>query len=453
MGLFLQPDVSLSIEADGAVLFREGVPVSHILGVGEALALSWLASTGEYESAADACAQCHPSGARWVESVVDRYWTYLGDGPARPLDIAWLERISTSHPVFPILPMSNVKQEAAPACITWMVTLGCNRKCPYCFFNVFNYGAGSNTGPPDATFPLADVVRMVQEMALIGTADLYLTGGEPFLRPDLPEIIEEASRVRVRTHAVTKYLVSRQLARRLALAGITSITVSLDDHRSKEAGALAGAPGYLDEATETIRTLLEAGIAVDVNAVATKINVDHLEELASYVADLKVTRLKISPFHSPYPIRLPAERLVTSAPIQARVTELQTLFASRGLEIELGGEEDPSSSVKCGSSIVCEIGTRALDVLPDGSVSRCHYLPGVTELKVGSLTTQTILEVWNSSRLHALSRPNRDVFQDTDCWSCEGHQACNARGRCYVSALQNTGQLHAPDAFCTREAN
>ena len=69
-----------------------------------------------------------PDGARYVERVTDRYWTYLGDGPSRSLDPEWLERITTSRPTFPILPNSNVKQEAAPASITWMVTLGCNRK-------------------------------------------------------------------------------------------------------------------------------------------------------------------------------------------------------------------------------------------------------------------------------------------------------------------------------------
>jgi len=451
MALFLQEDVSLSIRDESVVLGREGVPVAHVLGIGEALALAWLASTGDYDYAAEACGECLPNGEQWVERVVDRYWTYLGDGPARPLDSLWLERIVSSHPAFPILPMSNVKQEAAPASITWMVTLGCNRKCPYCFFTIFHHAADSVTGPPDATFPLTDAVRMVREMARIGTADLYLTGGEPFLRPDLPEIIEEAHRVRVRTHAVTKYLISPALATRLARAGITSVTVSIDDSRPREAAALAGAPGYLAEATQTVRTLADAGIAVDVNAVLTKINVDHLEMLASYVADLNVTRLKISPFSLPYPSRPPAERLMTDARVETHVARLQELFDGR-LNIELGGEADPTSEVACGSSIVCEIGTRALDVLPDGSVSRCHYLPGVPVLKVGSLCTQSIVEVWNGSRLRALSQPGRDAYEGTACFSCGGHDACNARGRCYVSALQNTTRLHAPDDFCTREA-
>jgi len=452
MSLFLQPDVCLEIRGNGVELYREGVPVSHVLGVGEALALAWLGESGDYATAAEACAETLPGGAEFVKRVVDRYWTYLGDGPARPLDLSWMEQVAKTRPAFPILPMSNVKQEAAPAAITWMVTLACNRKCPYCFFNVYHFAADSPSGPPDATFPLEDAVSMVHQMAQIGTADLYLTGGEPFLRPDLLEIIEEASKVRVRTHAVTKYLISPSFAKRIATAGITSITVSIDDNRPREAAALAGAPGYLAEATQTVQNLLDAGIATDVNAVATKVNIDHLDDLASFLADLNVPRFKISPFHSPYPRRLTAEKLVTTTRLDERVADLQRRYESRGLAIELGAEQDPMVDVRCGSKTVCEIGTRALDVLPDGSVSRCHYLPGVSELKVGSLTQQTILDVWNGPHLHALSKPGRESFAGTACEPCGNHQACNARGRCYVSALQTSGQLHAPDAFCTQEA-
>src|SRR5262249_14705813 len=161
--------------------------------------------------------------------------------------------------VFPILPASNIKQEAAPDAVTWMVTLGCNRKCPYCFFDVFDFDGRIPGSPPDATFPLEDSVRMVQEMARIGAADLYLTGGEPLLRRDLTEVIQEATRVRVRTHIATKYSVSPELARRLADAGLSSVTVSLDDARPNMASALAGSPGYFDEALRTIRNLMQVG--------------------------------------------------------------------------------------------------------------------------------------------------------------------------------------------------
>jgi len=432
------------------VLKREGVPVSHVLGVAEAVAVACLAATGEERPASSMCGELFEEGSLWVRRMIHRYWTYFGDGPPRDLDRAWLERVASLRPTFPILPHSSVKQEAAPASITWMVTLGCNRKCPYCFFDVYHFGSDSAGSPPDASFPLSDAIRMVREMALIGAADLYLTGGEPLLRKDILEVIEEASRVRVRVHLVTKYAVSPALAARLAAAGIASVTVSLDDARPQAAAALAGARGYLGEATKAIQALLAAGIPVQVNAVVTKVNADYLRALAAYLADLGVAKLKVSPFHEPFPPRPSASKLSTAGLDDVRFAALKDEFAARDLEIELGSGASPSASEPCGS-LVCEIGTRSLDVMPDGSVSRCHYLTHVREMIVGSLRNQSLLEVWRGPTLASMARPARTSFETGPCFSCEEHDGCNARGRCYVSSLQTHGRLYAQDAFCTRQ--
>jgi radical SAM protein with 4Fe4S-binding SPASM domain len=331
-----------------------------------------------------------------------------------------------------------------------MVTLGCNRRCPYCFFDVYSFGANSNDNPPDATFPLGDAIRMVHEMARIGAADLYLTGGEPLLRKDLLEVIGKASSVRVRSHLVTKYAVSPALARRLAGAGICSVILSLDDARPHAAAALAGAPGYLGEATNAIQALMGAGIPVEVNAVVTKVNVNHLRELAVYLADVGVPKLKFSPFSEPYPQRTAAAKLATAGFSELPFAAMQAEFYARNLEITMGSGASSSAPEPCGS-MVCEVGTRALDVMPDGSVSRCHYLTHQREMFVGSLRYQSLLDVWNGPSLASMARPTRTSFEGTTCSSCEGHDGCNARGRCYVSSLQTRERLFAPDAFCTRQ--
>src|ERR1041385_8105682 len=105
MALFLQADVSLLIRDEGVVLCREAVPVYHVLGVGEALALAWLGAKGDYESAAEACGEWLPDGEKWVKRFVKRYWPSLGDGPPRPLALSCLSSAAASRPISPILPM------------------------------------------------------------------------------------------------------------------------------------------------------------------------------------------------------------------------------------------------------------------------------------------------------------------------------------------------------------
>lgn len=308
MNLFLQPGVTVTSDKNGLFLFRQGIKVKHRLGIAEALALTFLSVTGDRKASERYCSQCLPdrNGPYWLDRVLNRYWTYLGDGPPRQLTLDWLEAFKQNTAA----PQLNTCREGAPAAISWMVTLGCSRRCPYCFYKITPHKVDDPDSPPDATFPLPGAIRMVNEMAQIGAADLYLTGGEPLLRKDLSEIISQASAVKVRTHLFTKYPIKPGLAQRLAQAGLHRAVVSLDDARPKQAAALAGAPGYLGEAKNTVSSLLEAGIPVELNAVASRLNIHHLDLLVRLAIDLGVPALSISPFRLSYPQRPSAQRLV-----------------------------------------------------------------------------------------------------------------------------------------------
>lgn len=446
MKLFLQPDVGFRSLRGWPVLGRQGTRVVHRLRVAEALALTFLGATGDPQVAEELCAQCLPQGnnSQWLARVVDRYWTYLGDGPPRPVDLHWLESLDPDQ----AHRQEGVRRETAPAAIIWLVTLACNRRCPYCFYNVTRHAVGRPDSPADATFPLPDAVRMVMEMGQIGAADLYLTGGEPLLRKDLLEIIEAATSAHVRTHLVTKYPVDRHLAQGLGRAGLSFVTVSLDDARSREAAALAGASGYLDEAKTAIAALLEAGIPLEVNAVATRVNVHQLEPLVQLAVALGVPKLTVNAYTLPYPLRPASLRLLpTEVALPDIVHTLQQRYGHR-IALHVGSSAAGAGWEPCSAQAVCDIGLRDLHVLPDGRVTRCRYLPGHDELIVGTLQQQTLLEIWEGTRLATLSSPARSAYDGTACRGCGSFNACNTRGRCYFTALVRAGRLHAPDDFC-----
>jgi pyrroloquinoline quinone biosynthesis protein E len=449
MRLFLQPDVQLVPDSDGPILYRNGISLQHRLTIGEALALSVLGATGDPGVAEAYCTAClgDEIGKQWTRRAIDRYWTYLGDGPARPLSFEWLKELQQTDGLAAV-----PQREAAPAAVTWLVTLGCPRRCPYCFYTVAHHPLSHTSSPPDATFPLPDALRLVREMGRIGTADLYLTGGEPLLRKDLPSIIQAASAARVRTHLITKYPIDSRLAAQLSEAGLCSATVSLDDARAAQAAALAGAPGYLEEATRAVRSLLAAGIPVEINAVATRINIEHLDLLVDLALSLAVPKLSISPFIPP-PWRSRAARLLPTAADLVAIFERLRQRYGHLIALELRGPtaEQADTEERAGSRTVCEVGKRTLHILPDGHVTRCHYLPANPDLVVGSLQRQTLLEIWTGASLAALCNPERPVYAGTACSSCDAFTRCNARGRCYLAAFTRANRLYAPDTYCLRE--
>ncbi len=86
------------------------------------------------------------------------------------------------------------------------VTYRCNYRCRMC--GVPERGAGT------AELPLADVAVVAGRLRELGSRHAVLTGGEPFLRPDLPRVIEAFARrgFSVRTLELSRELLPRGIS-------------------------------------------------------------------------------------------------------------------------------------------------------------------------------------------------------------------------------------------------
>jgi radical SAM protein with 4Fe4S-binding SPASM domain len=291
---------------------------------------------------------------------------------------------------------------------------------------------------------------MVDEMALLGTSTLYLTGGEPLLRSDLVSIIRRAADRGIRVHLNTKFAVTHALANELSSAGVHEVSYSLDSADGKIADAMAGRKGYLREAVDAVSALVLAEVPTRVNAVATSTSSAGLLELARLCMSLGVGELTISPYMDPSFARSSHIKLIRFGPPLAEVVaELQRQVGD-GIRLSVGSAEAASSGarVDCSDRLLCEVGIQTLDILPDGRVTRCRYSPNDEQLVVGDLRRQSLLDVWNGQPLMALTFPSQEQFPATACASCGGRDACSTRGRCVVGAKLKNGSYLAPDAAC-----
>lgn len=101
------------------------------------------------------------------------------------------------------------------------LTNRCNLRCSFCDF-------WPNGAPPDQELTLAEHQRLSDELRGLGRFIVSIEGGEPFLRPDLVEIVRAYARHHLPTLFTNGWYVTPTNAAALFAAGLTQVGVSID---------------------------------------------------------------------------------------------------------------------------------------------------------------------------------------------------------------------------------
>src|SRR2546427_2799565 len=104
------------------------------------------------------------------------------------------------------------------------VTDRCNFRCVYCMPE-----EGMQWLKRESILSFDEIERVARVAVDLGVDEIRLTGGEPTLRPNLPELVARVARLPVRSLSLTTNgFLLRSMARPLAEAGLKRINVSLD---------------------------------------------------------------------------------------------------------------------------------------------------------------------------------------------------------------------------------
>ena len=298
------------------------------------------------------------------------------------------------------------------------VTYRCNYRCQMCGVSEIRHQFEE--------LPLERIRVVSDRLWALGARHVVLTGGEPFLRKDLPAVVETfASRgfsVRIQTNGGPQ--VTRAAMAAVADAGASDLSVSVDSLDAPLQDRICGGREVLAHALRALELSLELlprGMSL-ANMVASPYNFTELPRLVRSFGDCGVytyiTPAVVCGSDGPpeddylFRSRDQAFGFRALAP-SVRDEVIDELIALRrqgsGLTNSTRHLEDFRRFLVTGESAwECSAGTLALDVRPDGSVSACKEKP-----PLGSILSPDFAEFYRSAEFR-----KRAAEQAAACTGC-----------------------------------
>ncbi len=166
-----------------------------------------------------------------------------------------------------------------PRTVDIEVTTHCNLRCRYCYF--FN-----NPAVDYRELPTDEWLKFFDELGSLGVMNVVLAGGEPFIRDDLPILLEGIIRNRMRFSFLSNgTLIDDKIADFIAgTHRCEYIQVSVDGSCAKIHDSCRG-KGSFARAIRGIRTLQRHRINVAVRVTIHRNNVTDLENIAHFLLE------------------------------------------------------------------------------------------------------------------------------------------------------------------------
>ncbi|MBM4039414.1 MAG: radical SAM protein [Planctomycetes bacterium] len=324
--------------------------------------------------------------------------------------------------------------------VAFELTPRCNQRCLYCY-NAWRE-EGAPVGGELSTGQVCGLVDKVLAEAELG--HVTLTGGEPFLRADLLDIIGHVNARGLPVAIISNgRLVDDRLAAALAARDVAYVQVTLLGPDAATHDALCGA-GSFDGVTRAAARLVAAGVAVGGSFLCTRRNFAAAGATLSLMRRLgmrdQVAFNRFNP-SGPAAARV-AELLPTRSQVLAALGEADAFTGAHGLRVHCTmpiphcmADEAEFPNVEFG---VCSAATEQAEyaVDPSGNLKLCT----LQRRPVGNLFEHGFCELVEGEAA-ARFRARRPAF----CQECPHGPSC--RGGCGAAAEWVFGDPNALDPF------
>jgi radical SAM protein with 4Fe4S-binding SPASM domain len=185
--------------------------------------------------------------------------------------------------------LQSLTGQSSPARIVmWELTRACRLACTHC-----PVGAQQRRNPLELS--TYEAYKTLDQIVALHPDELVITGGDPFERADLYQLIDYARRRGLHpalTVSATPGLTGASIGK-LKLNGLSRLIISIDSPTPERHDAARGVSGQFATSLLALRWARTAELPVEVNTLVTRRNISDLTALAHLLADVEIQRWNI----------------------------------------------------------------------------------------------------------------------------------------------------------------
>lgn len=328
--------------------------------------------------------------------------------------------------------------------IHWCITGLCNLNCRHCCIQA-----------PSRRYrqlPFEQIVSLVEQFEHSNVPQVSLSGGEPFLRADISELLALLAHRRIGLSQIYTnglLITDEHLENIRRLGFLPKFQISFDGVGAHD--RMRGTKGVEQRTIEAIKKVRTAGFPVVGSTSIDRTSLGRLGETYDLMKELVVNLWRVS---SPQRVgNWRCSKTVPTMEEEAEVYErllVRWIGDNRPFELQLGGffrsglkregRRHERSAFDCS---VCRVQPC---LLPDGTLIPC---PAYTDTRITAqmpnLLREDLSKVWMESRLRdIIDLKKQDILaRNPECERCEHYPECGMG--CRAAALTETDDLMAKD--------
>src|ERR1700736_737629 len=259
--------------------------------------------------------------------------------------------------------------------------------------------------------------RVFQEAARMGALQADLTGGEPLARTDILELVSAARTAGLYVNLITSGMpLDESRLAKLVDAGLDHLQLSFQGAREETANEISGTKAHAQK-LRALEWLKQVRVAVTLNFVIHRNNIDQLEEMLALAESSSATRVEFANVQYYGWAFANREHLL---PTRAQL--------DRSLEILKNAEERlrgkirvefvvPDYYAKYPKPCMGGWGRKLMLITPTGEALPCHAARVIPELRFDNVKQQSLGEIWESSA--AFQKFRGEDWMQEPCRSCD----------------------------------